>query len=165
MVEPDWQPLPIYHSLREHIANYRPILPAGRHQAEHWAIQGEREPIRRDEADFGVMQVLHGEMSFRIRGTGLALAPPPSADYAGPIATSPFTQESAVILCQECPETEGTDTLFIPVPSGYALDAVWVYDRGWALQYPVVAIIFILAGLALSSIGAGWQERRAARRK
>ena len=165
MVEPDWQPLPIYHSLREHSANYQPILPAGRHQAEHWAIQGEREPIRNDEADFGVMQVLHGEMSFRILGTGLALAPPPGADYAGPIATSPFTRESAVILCQECPETAGTDTLFIPVPPGYALDAVRVYDRGWALRYPIVAIIFILAGLTLSSIGAGWQERRAARRK
>ena len=110
MVEPDWRPLPIYDSMRAHIADYEPALQPGRHQAEHWAIRGERAPIMNASADFGVAQSLYGTLSFRFRGTGFALSPPPSADRAGPITLSRRARETAVVLCANCPETQGGGT-------------------------------------------------------
>ncbi|MCY4009091.1 MAG: hypothetical protein OXF22_05000 [Anaerolineaceae bacterium] len=160
MVEPDWRPLPIYDSLRDFIAREEPLLPPGHHQAEHWAIRGERHTVPTLNVDFGSAQTLLGEVSFRLRGTAFALFPPPSADHAGPITTSRMPRETTVTLCQECPEPAGPETFYLSVPSGYILDAVRVYDRGWAHGYPLAAIAFIAASLLLWAIGSGSRERR-----
>lgn len=159
MVEPDWQPLPIYDSLREFFANTTPLLPPGRHQAEHWAIRGERQTVPQLSADFGSAQTLLGDVSFRIRGTAFALSPPPSADLAGPIETARITCETTIILCQECPEQADPESFYLPVPRGYVLDAVLVYDRGWVQIYPLVAVVLIAIGLILWAIGFGSWER------
>ncbi len=38
MVEPDFRPMPVYRAIQEQTAQ-PPVLYAGRHQAEHWAVQ------------------------------------------------------------------------------------------------------------------------------
>ncbi len=164
MVEPDWRPLPIYDSMRAHIADYEPALPPGRHQAEHWAIRGERAPIMNASADFGVAQSLYGSLSFRFRGTGFALSPPPSVDRAGPITLSRRARETAVVLCANCPETQAADTTYIQLPPGFALDAVLVYDRGLALVYPQWALMIVAGALLLVTLVVGGRANRSARR-
>lgn len=165
MVEPDWQPLPVYDAMRSHITNYEPALPPGRHQAEHWTIAGERVPIRSDSADFGIAQELRGTVSFRYRGTGIALTPPPNANLAGPLTLSRRTQETTVILCHNCPETRDAGSIYLQVPQGYALDAILIYDRGLALVYPEWALLFVASVLPLGAILLGQRERRSAQRQ
>ncbi len=43
MVEPDFTPLPVYDSMKQHIADETPTLYAGVHQADDWAIQPDAE--------------------------------------------------------------------------------------------------------------------------
>ena len=60
MAEPDYQPdkpsftpLPVYHSVKAHIANEQPVLYRGRHQAETWQIAAAGAPIVDAGARFG----------------------------------------------------------------------------------------------------------------
>ena len=150
MVEPDWRPLPIYEAMRAHIASDEAVLPPGRHLAGHRALQGERDGA---------------QLSFRFRGTGFALEPPPGAARHGPQTVSHLARESTVILCEDCPAERAAAATYIPLPAGYELAAVLVYDRGLALVYPPWATGLTLGALALAAVGAGWRTRRRAQRQ
>ena len=115
-------------------------------------------------ADFGVAQSLYGSLSFRFRGTGFAISPPPSVDRAGPITLSRRARETAVVLCANCPETQAADTTYIQLPPGFALDAVLVYDRGLALVYPQWALMIVAGALLLGTLVVGGRANRSARR-
>ena len=160
MVEPDWQPLPIYAAMRAHISEYRPPLTAGRHQAEHWAIHGKRVPITLEGADFGIAQRLEGSLDFTIRGTSIALQPAPSPEQDSIIHLSRQSQLTAIILCHQCPTSDESGAHIIEVSPDYALDAILVYDRAIALQYPIWALVGTLLFLSVAVVHLARREGR-----
>jgi hypothetical protein len=76
-VEPDFTPMPVYHSMREYITTQTPTLYAGVHAPTHWAIQrGEGigiEPL--EGATFGdALTIPPGrDIAFGAQGTDLTI--------------------------------------------------------------------------------------------
>ena len=80
MVEPDYQPekpsftpLPVYHSVRDHIVNQQPILYRGVHQAESWQIESPGAAVADEGARFGRAQRFDDGLRFRAHGTSVAI--------------------------------------------------------------------------------------------
>jgi hypothetical protein len=74
MVEPDFTPLPVYNSMKQYITTQQPVLYAGVHQAESWAItKNGRISIENDpDGDFGKV-VRTTSADFTVYGTDVEI--------------------------------------------------------------------------------------------
>ncbi len=72
MVEPDFTPLPVYESMKQYITTQKPVLYAGVHQAEDWAVtkSDDAEIRQSNEMEFG--HILDTKLiSFDAHGTNI----------------------------------------------------------------------------------------------
>jgi hypothetical protein len=81
MVKPDYQPetptftpLPVYESMKDYIHNHTPVLYAGVHQAENWAVTlpDDAELVKVDGAQFGQV-VDTSDVTFTAYGTDVII--------------------------------------------------------------------------------------------
>src|SRR5437868_7048073 len=74
MVEPDFTPLPVYDSMKQYITSQKPVLYAGVHQAESWAITKPTDAklVDADGAEFG-KAIETPNLSFTAYGTDVIL--------------------------------------------------------------------------------------------
>jgi hypothetical protein len=86
MLEPDFDPLPVYTAMREYLADLTPTLYPGYHQEDHWALAYDREGNWRtlydDAATLGAYReaTTSGAMlRFTYEGGSLTLVPGPGA--------------------------------------------------------------------------------------
>ncbi len=84
LVEPDFTPMPVYHSLSQYLATLEPTLYPGRHQASTWqlAYQGSWQEAETPEATLGRYRhtsQTDAQVSFIWEGRRLTLSPGPPA--------------------------------------------------------------------------------------
>jgi hypothetical protein len=172
MVEPDFTPLPVYESMKQYIANTQPVLYAGVHQGDDWAIQVDdsAETIDVHNAQFGTALKTH-RAAFTFRGTsihirwiGLLDVPLQVSIDGEKIATLFADEQPGAMLSDLAPfwtETTifdltlaETHTVELISQAGFDLDSVTVYDRTREHLTPVV---LGGAGVALVALcGFGW---------
>ena len=149
MLEPDFTPLPVYHSAREYIAGERATLYPGVHQAESREIQAGDAQLRPDPgAQFG--QLLEADtLEFRARGTHVwARVRRGGAWERGLLAQSALTQTQEIRLAAVAGER-------------LRVDSITVSDRAWATQYGLVMAALLAAGMLLwVALDALGQRRR-----
>jgi hypothetical protein len=175
MVEPDFTPLPVYESMKQYIANAEPVLYAGVHQGDDWAIQADdaAETVGSLGAQFD--DALQAKsVSFTFRGTDV------SVRWIGGVGDgidvsidgAPSQNFSAVTRIQNAENIDieaidswktttihqstlaETHTVTLSAPEGFLLDSVTVYDRTREHLTPVV---LGGAGIMLVALaGLGW---------
>ena len=145
MLEPDFTPLPVYHSARDYIAGERATLYPGVHQAESREIESDAAQLRPEPgAQFG--QVLEADaLQFRARGTHVwARVQREEAWRRELLAQSALTQTHEIRLL-----TEGGGRLRV--------DSITVSERAWATLYgPAMAALLAVAmtlWVALDALG------------
>ncbi|MCX8067951.1 MAG: cellulase family glycosylhydrolase [Anaerolineae bacterium] len=82
MVEPNFTPLPVYHAMRDYIANLTPTLYPGTHQEDDWALEytGDWEFVRDSSAVLGGYRRTSepgASVAFVFEGRALTLTPGP----------------------------------------------------------------------------------------
>ncbi len=80
MVEPDFEPLPVYEAMREYTTNLVPTLYPGVHQQDHWALEyeGDWETVRTGGstlADYRRAAAPGDTLRFTFQGSSLELMP------------------------------------------------------------------------------------------
>lgn len=76
LVEPDFTPLPVYEAIKTYATavNAQPLMPAGAHPPDHWAIQSDAYSIQpHATATLGMMGVLAAGESLQVRVAGASL--------------------------------------------------------------------------------------------
>jgi hypothetical protein len=150
MVEPDFTPLPIYDTLRDYITTLVPVLYAGVHQAEDWAITtaAAAQLVPADDAQFGqAMQTT--SLSFTFYGTGYSLRYRESAAEPWHVIRSEPSPHQAQTMLTEYPE----------LPAGAQVDSITVFDHSGRNLYPFVGLVagaLLVTGFMLVD---GWRRR------
>jgi len=156
MAEPDYQldkpsftPLPVYHSVKAHIANEQPVLHRGRHQAEAWQLGTVGAPIDDESARFGRAVRFERGLDFRARGTALEIRwrPARGADLAW--RTARIELSSGLAQARRVVFDEG------PI----IVDEIAVYDRSVSRLLSWLALAGALGLVALGVVGAALRER------
>jgi polysaccharide biosynthesis protein PslG len=166
MVEPDYDPdrvppftpLPVYDSMREHIAAYEPALYPGAYQAEHWAIERDdaAETVAIDGAHFG--QALAAEqLTFTAHGTEVIVRWQGEALTAnGQTFPGGDGWGRTTIHRSTLPQT----TAFTLTLESGAVDTITVLDRAGANLLPYVLIALLAVGMLALAVIDGLRERR-----
>ena len=172
MVNPDFTPLPVYDSMKQYIASTPPILYAGVHQANDWAIKADAQakPTGADGAQFNdalqatdVTFTYHGT-SFAVRWLGLLSTKLQISVDGG----TPITSYAPALQTLEIPATPQmwedaqvgdtfaveTHTIHLTSTTPFMLDSVTVYDLSAQQRLPLIAV-GIAVGL-IGLIGIGW---------
>lgn len=162
MVEPDFTPLPIYESMRAHIAAAEPILYPGVHQGDHWGIAYDSPPEGQTHTDAQFERAaLTSGAAFTAHGTDLIVR----WAGAGPItlwrgdqalwtsADGDLAQRARVALSL----TAADHALRLTADDGgpFLLDSITVLDRSAANLYPLAAAAGALLLIALGSLILG----------
>ena len=156
MAEPDYQPdaprftpLPVYESVKAHIANEQPVLYRGRHQAETWQIRPAGALIADEGARFGRAVRFEAGLEFRVRGTALEIRwrPAGGEDAAWRINRIEISHG----LAQSWSDGFGAGPIIV--------DEIAVYDRSLGRLIAWLALAGALGLVALGAVGAALHER------
>ena len=148
MLGPDFTKLPVYESVRAHIAAEQPTLYPGVHQAESREVQanGARLILVAD-AQFG--ELLEADaIGFRAHGTHVWARVREAGDWKRILlAQSPLPQ---------------THELRMDAADGerLAVDSITVSERAWATLYGPLAAVMIAATLLLWVVADALRQRR-----
>lgn len=156
MVEPDYQPerptftpLPVYHAMKDYIANQTPTLYSGTHQAETWqvtAVEGAQS-VAADDAQFGAA-LATTEARFMAYGTAVWARWRPDAASPWrmlPLADSWQAQTHAII--------------FRPQGASPQIDAFIVLDDSARRQMPLLGLGLALGGFTGYVLFLAWRRR------
>jgi hypothetical protein len=169
MAEPDFTPMPVYHTMREYITELEPTLYPGIHQEEHWALTygGAWESVSDPASVLGAYrrcQGGEGAVSFAFEGSQLALTPGPGqgrvlASIDGGTPTEVVLDGRPVRLFSSW--IARRHAVEITVQGGaVGIDALVVHEPNWGLRAGLA-----LAALALVILSARALWRRAERRR
>ena len=154
MVEPDYQPekpsftpLPVYHSVRDHIVNQQPILYRGVHQAESWQIESPGAAVADEGARFGRAQRFDDGLRFRAHGTSVAIRWRPADGSAWRIKRLELSSGQAA-----------TDTIEFGV-GVIIVDEITVLDLSWNRVFPLAALGLALMVVLAATVFVAWQKR------
>ena len=154
MVEPDFTPLPIYDSMKQYIASAAPMLYAGVHQADDWAIKADAEAksVSADGTAFGeALQA--SDVTFSYHGTGMVVRWTSPANLSLTIDGAMMTTSPGEFSTAQTFSAE-THTVHLTSAAQFLLDSVTVYDRSTPNLLPLILVGAALGGLAL--VGIGW---------
>jgi hypothetical protein len=165
LVEPDFTPLPLYHSLRDHITGQTPTLSPGVHQAESWRLT--RPESAAVEAAAGAQ---FGEA---VRTPWVSFHVPPhydllvrwQGDGGGPTTITLPDGWKQTHMAASASFPQGAVEMALGAPDGPALliDSITVFDRSYERLYPLLAggaaLLLVLLGVFVSAARA---RRRAA---
>lgn len=155
MAEPDFTPLPVYHSMRDYITTQRPVLYPGVHQAEHWAITtpDDARQVVTDGASFGTaLQTTYAE--FRTLAHYGALVRWRAVDGGDWQITQ---MDAHQLFPQGDIETRRIGDGETPL----LLDSITVIDRTYENLFPLAAGVLIAAGMLLWVVlSALWARSR-----
>ena len=148
MLEPDYTPLPVYESVRAHIANEQPTLYSGVHQAESREVQATAAQLKAvADAQFG--ELLEADaLAFRAHGTHV---------WARLQADGAWQR---VLLAQSLlPQTH---ELRLVAADGerLAVDSITVSERAWATLYGLLAAALIAALMLLWVVTDALRQRQ-----
>ncbi len=171
MVEPDFTPLPVYDAMKQYITQQQPVLYAGVHQGEDWAIPTDNQTkmVGINGAQFGAARQAI-DVTFTYHGTGLGLhwmgllsnVLRISIDGGTPISSRAPAIETLDVIAR--PELwtnvivggqtfdAETHTVRLRAETPFLLDSVTVYDFSAQHRAPVIAIGAILGLLAAAEI-------------
>ncbi len=166
MVEPDFTPLPVYDSMKTFITQQQPVLYAGVHQAEHWAVsypQGQTQ-VETPGAEFGTA-VETTEATFRAYGTEVILrwreggdALSVQVDGQNTLAGGHCTHELAAdewhvtVLCSALLPGEHTFHIVPATGRPMRLDSITVLNRAYENLVPYGALGTALLTLVLLAL-------------
>lgn len=148
MLEPDFTPLPVYESVRAHIANEQPTLYPGVHQAESREVRTTAaQLVAVTDAQFG--ELLQADaLAFRARGTHV---------------WARLQRDNAwqrVLLAQSLlPQTH---ELRLAAADGerLAVDSITVSERAWASLYGLLAAALIATLMLLWVVSDALRQRQ-----
>jgi hypothetical protein len=173
LVEPDFTPMPVYHTLKEYMTGGAArVLYPGVHQEDHWALSydGAWETRSEPTAELGSYRYTddpQAAMSFAFEGTDLWLRAGPGAegelvvtlDDAAP-ESRPFTAGEQIALGENL--GKGTHTLTIQAAEGPLAVDSWTIEERRTVRPWVIAgggfAALILAAVLVS--GLAGQRRR-----
>ncbi len=181
MVEPDFTPLPVYDSMKRYITTQTPILYAGVHQAESWAVtkSDDAKVEDMDGAEFG--QVVSVQWTnFTVYGTDVKIrfkgVAGPEADIDNqhlrlndPAAFEQYEHmqtrvhfldpwQEVMIHLSSTAELHSIKNLGFEVPTN--LDSITVLDRTAQNILPIAASLFGVFLITLYVVFSAWRERR-----
>ncbi|MBC8099508.1 MAG: hypothetical protein H7Y11_08695, partial [Armatimonadetes bacterium] len=168
MVEPDYAPesptftpLPIYHAMRDYIANQTPTLYQGVHQLDaHWAVtySADAQVFKADGAQFDEAAQAR-QMSFTVYGTDVRLRwRGGSIQVNGAARFSTGDQwHSATVYSTLLP---GARHITLTADDGVLVDSVTVMDRRWLNLFPLAAGAVVGVMLVLLMLRDAWRSRR-----
>jgi len=187
LVDPDFRLQPVFQSLKAAITGEIPTVYQGTHSPVHWAIQAEGpwQTVKASGAPFGeVRQAAEpgARLSFRFKGTELALAPAcsPGVACTGKIRVTVDDLPPVEVGATQAASAGERDTAIasdlktgphqavievIEAPSGLA--AIVVGRRGFSLPWPVLEGLgasLVVISLVLFTVRRLRARRRAARR-
>jgi len=167
MVEPDFTPMPVYHALKEQ-ANQPPVMYAGWHQAQHWAVTytGNWESVSPPEAAFG--DALSGQPGdtarFTFEGSRLSLVVGGNGrlrvevDQMEPVEIAP-TGQSLQTIAAAGNLSQSLHRVKIEVLEGpVVIDGVIVENNPSLILNRAGSVIMVLA--ALGGVWVLWQKQR-----
>jgi polysaccharide biosynthesis protein PslG len=162
--KPTFTPLPVYDTMRDHIAATlaQPVLFAGTHQADHWALEyphGEATQ-HADGAQFGRASRTT-ELQFSASGTGAvlrfqALTDAPLTLVRGCRAYATITPEPGAWETVHIPLGElsaGEWKIRVHSADAFLVDAITVADQTRTRLLPLAGVLAALAALGLWIIG------------
>jgi hypothetical protein len=169
LVEPDFAPMPIYHTLKEYMTSQKArVLYPGVHQEDHWALvyEGPWETRSDPAAELGSYRYAdapQATLSFAFEGTDLWLRAGPDAsgemvftlDADAP-ESSPLASGEQILLAENL--GKGTHTITIQAtPGPLAVDSLTIEEhrtiRPWLIASGVLAVL-VLAAALVSSLAA-----------
>ena len=181
MVEPDFTPLPVYDSMKQYINSQKPVLYAGVHQAESWAVQSTDAKLEDEvDAEFGkVLRLQWANLTVygtdvKIRFKGVA---GPEADIGNqhlflndPSAFEPYEHmqtrihfidpwQEVMIHLSSTADFHSIKNLGFP--EGLTnLDSITVLDRTVQNILPIAASLAGVFVITIYVILSAWRERR-----
>ena len=164
LVEPDFTPLPVYHSLRAHITGQTPVLHPGVHQAESWRLTrpADAEIVSAAGAQFGeAVQTAwigfhvpaHYDLLVRWQGEG---------DGPTTTALADGWQQTHIQAKALFPQGAVETALGEPGGPPLLIDSITVFDRTFERLYPPLAGAAALLALLLWVIVSAARARRRA---
>ncbi len=160
LVEPDFTPLPVYHSLREHIAGQMPTLSPGVHQAESWRLTRP--------ADAEVVTAAGAQFGAAVRAPWVSFYALPRYDLLvrwqgegdGPTTVTLADGWKQTHIPAQTPFSQGAVETALGAPDGPPLliDSITVFDRAYERLYPPLAggaaLLLVLLGVIISAARA-----------
>jgi hypothetical protein len=174
MVEPDFAPLPVYDSMKQHITTQEPVLYPGVHQVEHWAVTlpDSARLVERPGAQFDrAVQTVEAafttygtEVWLRWRGGGEVLEVLRDGEntLAGGHCTRPLSDDEwhVTVLCSSLLPQRHT---FRVVPVAEAeplyLDSITVLNRTYENVFGPAAALLIGVGMLAWVVFSALRER------
>lgn len=155
MVEPDYQPdrptftpLPVYHAVRDYIANQKPILYSGVHQAETWQVSATQgAQVAAHGAQFGIA-LATAEARVTARGTHISVRWRP--DETRPWQTTRLAES-----------WDAQDHIIVFRPTGEApqIDAFIVLDYSAQHRTPIWGVGLALVAFVIYTLGIAVRRR------
>jgi hypothetical protein len=182
LVEPDFSPMPIYHSLKEYFTSDQArVLYPGVYQEDHWALvyEGQWESRSNKAAELGGYRLAHGPqdvLSLTFDGTELWLTAGPG--FEGSVSVSvdgkadvPMSFAAGEQLPLAVGLARGQHTVLIHSSSGLLTVDSLTVRQGVSLGMwllggigAVAAVLAVVAGFGVVSRRRRWYERARARR-
>ncbi len=166
MVEPDFTPLPIYDSMKQYITSQTPVLYAGVHQAESWAVtkSDDAKLVDADGTEFGKM-VETEKLSFAAYGTDIIIRVKNSGVLGDPSdfnlnLIAPNSDWVEVLITRSFLATTHRIYRISVGDKTFQIDSIIVLDRTLQNILPLAAGAIIALGMTLYVIISAWQERR-----
>ena len=148
MLEPDFTMLPVYESARAHIAQERPTLYPGVHQAEAREIRATGAQLQSaSDAQFGALLEADA-LEFRARGTHI---------WARQRVADAW--RSVLLARSRLPQTHELRLTAAPDET-LAVDSIRVSDRAWSALYGPLAALLAVTSLLLWVVTDALRLRR-----
>jgi len=169
MLEPDFEPMPVYEAFHEYHTNLQPTLYRGVHQAEDWAIESAGDLVEAEGAQFGVALSTHEPIRFMTHGTDVIVRVQSgviphikiNGRPAEPISIRSLSGNWTEIVLQK-DKLPATNVFQLSMPDGvFLLDSVQINDHLARTRTPIM-----LGGMAVFMVFIGgviwalWQRFR-----
>jgi hypothetical protein len=172
LVEPDFTPMPVYETLKEHMHSAEALVVyPGVHQEDHWALiyDGAWEAHTDESAELGGYRAAgdsQSEVTFTFSGTDLWLQAGP--DAGGSLSyslddqaeeTAAFAAGEQVRLARALPRGSHTITIRA-TPGPLSLDSLTIRDRASIIPWLIAGGIVLCIGLVVALVAALIARRR-----
>jgi polysaccharide biosynthesis protein PslG len=175
MVEPDYSaddpnftPLPVYHSMRDYITTLTPTLYKGVHQADaHWAIHAGPTSTTVDDESAQFGRALTAEsLAFTASGTHIVLRWHGNSpiDITVDDETITLTPDEMSGWRRSTIHTSLTPrTVSVQLNGPIQVDSITVLDRTFENVFPLLTAGFVLVFMLVLSLVVGWRSRKETR--